>query len=130
MSSILIVDDEPEITEAIKAVAELHGHHALIADIETCRFLTELTAGTLKPDLILLDILLSGKDGRTICRDLKAHPATRHIPIIMMSAYPRAALSAHQAGAEGFIAKPFKLKELLRLINRHLPSSPATSKDN
>ena len=35
MSSILIVDDEPEITEAIKAVAELHGHHALIADIET-----------------------------------------------------------------------------------------------
>lgn len=109
---ILIVDDEASIVEAISLVLEdafevastPRGDHALAK------------AKSFKPDLILLDLLLSGSDGRSICKDLKKDTVTKAIPIIMISAHPAAREEAQEAGADDFLAKPFDANELLTSI--------------
>jgi signal transduction histidine kinase len=73
--------------------------------------------------IIVLDMLLSGSDGRQVLRTLKAQPATRAIPVIMFSAYPSAEASAWEAGADAFLAKPFEGEDLLASIARLLSAS-------
>ena len=72
------------------------------------------------PDLLLLDIWLSGWDGREICRSLKAREETKHLPIVLCSASRDGERMAREAGADGFIAKPFALDDLLATVARHL----------
>ena len=73
-----------------------------------------------KPDLILLDVLISGYDGRTICKQLKSNSATSDIPVIMFSAHPGAAASIADYGADDFIAKPFDVSNLMKKVNAQL----------
>jgi len=72
----------------------------------------------------VLDILLSGKDGRAICRKLKSQADTRHIPIVMISAHPDAEQSVTAVGADAFVAKPFAIDELLNTVAALLTSHP------
>lgn len=69
--------------------------------------------GNSKPRLIVMDMLLSGADGRDICRELKADPGTRDIPLMMISAHPDAEETCRQAGADDFLEKPFEIDVLL-----------------
>lgn len=69
------------------------------------------------PDIILLDVFLSGADGRNICQQLKKQKGTKHIPVIMISANPEAADNMHLYGADDFIHKPFEINDLLSRIN-------------
>ena len=65
--------------------------------------------------MILLDVFLSGIDGLDVCQKLKASPYTKHIPILLFSAFPRIAESAiHDYGADDFIAKPFEVGDLIK----------------
>ena len=66
--------------------------------------------------LIVLDVLLSGKDGRAICRKLKSQDETRHIPVVMISAYPDAERSSKEVGADAFVAKPFAIDDVLMTV--------------
>ncbi|HEV2832155.1 MAG TPA: response regulator, partial [Hanamia sp.] len=75
---------------------------------------------TFKPDLILLDVLISGYDGRVICKQLKANEETKHIPVIMFSAHPGAAATIADYGANDFISKPFDVDHLLRKVKEQL----------
>ncbi len=118
--AFFIIDDEPEILGAVKTVLEAQGHHVTLANIEDPQYLLKLKDDQSKPDFILLDILLSGHDGRAICRELKSDPRTSAIPIIMFSAYPNAADSALAAGANAFLSKPFGLRELLSAVKKIL----------
>jgi len=72
------------------------------------------------PDLILLDVLLSGKDGREIVKQLKSQEETKSIPIIMFSAHPSAEKTAREAGADDFVAKPFHIDFLLAVVAKYL----------
>src|SRR5579864_5322411 len=107
---ILIVDDEPDILEFLKIILEEEGY--TIVTTEKGEYLEKLANGAL-PDLILLDMLLSGKDGRDIVKHLKSQQQTRHIPVIMFSAHPSAEETAHKAGADDFVPKPFDIDVLL-----------------
>lgn len=71
-----------------------------------------------QPDLLLLDIWMSGWSGRDICLSLKSQEATRHLPIILISANNEAERIAREAGADDFIAKPFNLDEVAEKIER------------
>src|SRR5436305_14779845 len=71
------------------------------------------------PDVIILDVLLSGKDGRIICQKLKSQEDTKHIPIIMISAHPDAKQSVKAVGADNFLAKPFEMDELLMKVAQY-----------
>lgn len=117
MSKILVVDDDIDILSVMEILLTMKG------------FEVEVTAKgentfpkieTFKPDLILLDVLISGHDGRTICRKLKASKETMHIPIIMFSAHPGAAATIAEYGANDFIAKPFDVTSLLQKVNHLL----------
>jgi DNA-binding response OmpR family regulator len=108
--TILIVDDEPDILLFLEAAFGYAGYRVLTAT--TGERLFSLLARE-RPDLILLDMLLSGTDGRELTRQLKGQETTAQIPVLMISAHPRAEQEAQAAGADGFLAKPFGIKEIL-----------------
>jgi DNA-binding response OmpR family regulator len=116
---ILVVDDDPDILDAIKWMLEDAGYEVQTSDKGDYAENLHDTNGGL-PDLIILDVLLSGKDGRTICRLLKNRPDTQRIPIVMISAHPSAAGSVRSVGADDFVAKPFDIDDLLSTVERHL----------
>jgi two-component system alkaline phosphatase synthesis response regulator PhoP len=111
---ILVVDDDPGILASLQLLLEDAGYEVQTStrDGEVIQQLLQTQA----PDLILLDILLSGHDGRTICKNLKSHEDTRHIPIILMSAHPNSEAMSEEAGADSFLAKPFDMDVLLEQI--------------
>ena len=114
---ILVVDDEPDILEFLEVILEEEGYAVLTSD--KGEFLEQLHNGGL-PDLILVDVLLSGKDGREIVKHLKSQEETKPIPVIMFSAHPSAERTAREAGAEDFVAKPFEIDELLAKVAKYL----------
>lgn len=114
---ILVVDDEPDILEFLEVILEEEGYTVVTSD--KGEYLEQLHNGGL-PHLILLDVLLSGKDGREIVKYLKNQQETRHIPVIMFSAHPSAEETARQAGADDFLAKPFNIDVLLEKITHYL----------
>jgi DNA-binding response OmpR family regulator len=114
---LLVVDDEPDILEFLQIILEEEGYAVTTSD--KGEFLEQLHNGGL-PDLILVDVLLSGKDGRDIVKHLKSQEETKHIPVIMFSAHPSAEQTAREAGAEDFVAKPFEIDLLLNKIATYL----------
>lgn len=117
---LLVVDDEPDILEFLQIILEEEGYEVVTSD--KGEYLEQLHNGGL-PHLILVDVLLSGKDGREIVKFLKSQEETKHIPIIMFSAHPSAAETARQAGADDFLAKPFDIDVLLARIAHFFASS-------
>ena len=70
----------------------------------------------LHPDVILMDMLLSGADGREVCKLVKANTAISSIPVVMMSALPNAKEMCIKVGADYFIGKPFEMKDMFDAI--------------
>jgi DNA-binding response OmpR family regulator len=119
-SSILVVDDDPGILDALRFLFEDEGYRVQTSEKgDYAEALHDDNGGL--PDLIVLDILLSGKDGRDICRKLKSQADTRHIPIVMISAHPDAERSAREVGSDAFVAKPFAIDDLLQVVTSLLP---------
>ncbi len=124
-SFLLIVDDDPSILDALRFLFEDEGYRVQTSEKgDYAESLRDESGGL--PDLIVLDILLSGKDGRAICRMLKDQASTRHIPIVMISAYPDAYASAAAVGANAFVAKPFAIEEMLATVAALLPADPGS----
>lgn len=116
MGKILVADDDPAILDSIRMLLELNGY-----EVETTVDGEKIYKMEKDyPDILLLDIWMSGQDGRDICRYLKKNPLTKHIPIIMISASRDVMKSAHDANADDFIAKPFEIDELLSKINKYI----------
>jgi DNA-binding response OmpR family regulator len=112
---ILIVDDDPSILDALRFLFEDEGYRVQTSEKgDYAESLRDENGGL--PDLIVLDVLLSGKDGRTICRKLKSQEETQHIPVVMISAYPDAERSSKEVGADAFVAKPFAIDDVLATV--------------
>ena len=117
---ILVVDDEPDILEFLQIIFTEAGF--LVVTSEKGDYLEKLKHGPL-PDLVLLDMLLSGKDGREIVKHIKSQERTKHIPVIMFSAHPSAEKTALAAGADDFVEKPFDIETLLEKVQRLISPS-------
>ena len=117
MPRILVVDDDIDILSVMEVLFSMKGFDVEVTAKGENTF-PKINA--FKPDLILLDVLISGYDGRTICRQLKDDENTRHIPIIMFSAHPGAAAAISDYGADDFIAKPFDVAHLMKKVNAQL----------
>jgi len=109
---IMIADDDPGIVDAIEMLLEFEGYDVS----STVDGSTVLDMKHELPDLLLLDIWMSGEDGRDICKKLKQEPLTKNIPVIMISASRDIKESAMDAGADDFLAKPFEMNDLLKKI--------------
>ncbi len=120
MKKILIVDDDPDILEVVNLVLSTEGYatEGIIRGEDIYKSIKKD-----KPDLIVLDVLLSGNDGRNICRLLKKDKNTADIPVIMMSAQPNVKASITECGANSFISKPFSIDELLNTVNSYIGSA-------
>lgn len=115
MPKIFVIDDDKDLLKVIKSLLLKRGF-----DVSTF-FDWEIAKNAIKrfePQLILLDVFLSGIDGLDVCQKLKASPYTKHIPILLFSAFPRIAESAiHDYGADDFIAKPFEVGDLIKKVH-------------
>ncbi len=115
MKKVLVIDDDPDIVEAVQLILETGGYATICTTKgdETCQKVREY-----QPDVIILDVLLSGNDGRHICKKLKSDDRTKQIPIIMISAHPSAKNSVRECGADSFVAKPFSVDQLLGEVGK------------
>lgn len=120
MNSILVVDDDADILMAIRAVLEMDGF--LVLDTQRGDRVLEILENA-TPDLILMDIMLAGVDGREICKQLKTHPAYAHIPVVLFSASTLSFSEVMAFGANDFLSKPFDLQGLLAKVRTYLKTA-------
>jgi DNA-binding response OmpR family regulator len=121
---ILIVDDEHDFIELLQYKLAGHGYDLIVAN-DGVHALSQ--ARTLKPNLILLDILLPDLDGLSVCEILRRQPATKKIPIIFMSALTGDVTKRTATmQADDFFTKPLDLNRLERRIGEllHFESKP------
>ena len=114
---IVVVDDDRDILEFMQLTLEYEGYRVKASLDGGC--FRQLQPGNL-PDLILLDVQLSGEDGRAICRRLRANDLTKRIPIILYSAVDVGNQVRKEGYADDFIAKPFSLDTLINKVQQHL----------
>lgn len=119
-TTLLVVDDEPEINRLVARIFEKRGYRVNQA-IDGAEALSSVERD--RPDLIMLDLNLPKIDGWEVCRRLKGDPATRGIPIIMLTAAHANVDDAEIGlglGADEYVAKPFVRAVLLHNVERLL----------
>lgn len=108
---ILVVDDEPTNFDVIEALLDSYGYalHYVSSGVEAIHYFQ-----TLRPDLVLLDVMMPGLNGIEVCRQIRQLPAGHHVPIMMVTALAEADSLAHclENGANDFISKPIRAIEL------------------
>ncbi len=124
---ILIIEDDPDISESLKYNFEREGLAAVTALTGEAGLAAALNERE-PPLLIILDLMLPGMSGSELCRRLRREPATRRTPIIMLTAKASESdrVAGLDLGADDYITKPFSVRELLarvRAVMRRLDES-------
>ncbi len=116
---ILVIDDELELVKAITIRFKASGYEVTSA-FDGQEGVDK--AEEIKPDLILLDIVMPKMDGYQVCKKLKGNPETKDIPIIIFTASGQQDLEKRcmAVGGKAVIMKPFEAPELLALVNKLL----------
>jgi CheY-like chemotaxis protein len=117
---ILVVDDNPDNAHIIRDYLEARGYPITVAynGDDAIKAFSEV-----KPSLVLLDVMMPGRDGWEVCREMKQHPTLgRSVRIVMVTALDdwmnkRQAL---QTGADDFVEKPFELARLASTVERNV----------
>lgn len=114
---ILIVEDDPDISESLKYNFEREGWPAIIALTGEAGLAAALNPRD-APSLIILDLMLPGMSGTELCRRLRREPSTRRTPIIMLTAKASESdrVTGLDLGADDYITKPFSVRELLARV--------------
>jgi DNA-binding response OmpR family regulator len=117
MYRILVIDDDLDILSVVEILLSMKGYNVEVTAKGEEAF---SRIEKFKPHLILLDVLISGHDGRVICQQIKTNESTSHIPVIMFSGHPGAVASISQHGADDFLSKPFDANKLIEKIEMQL----------
>jgi len=121
MTKILVAEDERDIRDLVKFTLE-HRGYTVVSSADGLSAL-ELAASE-RPDLVLLDVRMPRMDGYEVCRQIKANPALKHIPVVFLSAKGQEAevQAGIEAGAQAYIVKPFSMDRLISQIEQTLAS--------
>ena len=112
-SHLLIIDDNEDILFMLKAMLRFKGYEITVRDsVEDIQQLVK----EIKPDAILMDMLLSGANGCDLCMQIKHDTEIANVPVIMMSAMPNADVLCASACADHFVAKPFEMDNMLSTV--------------
>ena len=112
---VLLIEDEPNIIEAISFIlsrdgwtVNTHSNGTTAVDTVHAR----------RPDVLILDVMLPGKSGYDILRELREHPETEGLPVLMLTArgQTKDREMAERAGGNAFMAKPFSNSEMLEMV--------------
>ena len=117
MNKILVVDDDIDILSLVNMILTMNNFI-----VEAISKWEEIYSkiSTFQPNLVLLDVMLGGADGRDICRNLNLDKKTESIPVVLFSANPEMAKHAKDCKAKAFIAKPFEMSTLVNTIKANL----------
>ena len=118
MKKVLIIDDDEAILEVVKIILTEAGYEVMIN--RSGDFFNRKPKKL--PGIVLLDLLLSGREGTEICKQIKSNPKTSSIPVILMSAYTSGEIeqATKDSKADGFIMKPFEIDDLKAVISKHI----------
>jgi DNA-binding response OmpR family regulator len=117
--TVLIADDEPNIVISLEYLLQREGYHVLVArDGQEALDTVDL----MRPDLVLLDVMLPKVSGFEVCQKLRANPSLNRMRILMLTAKGRdVEMSKGMAlGADAYITKPFSTQDLLAQIRAQL----------
>ena len=127
MARILVIEDEADIRQVLDYNLKSAGHEVVEAarGLDGLRLLRER-----EPDLVLLDLMLPDMPGTEVCRAIKDNPATRALPVVMLTARGEEIdrVVGFEIGADDYITKPFSVRELVLRVRavlrrRELPAS-------
>ena len=118
-ASILVVDDEPNIVLSLEFLLKQAGFR--VRTVSNGEAALAAIAQE-PPDLVLLDVMIPGRDGYAVCQEIRSNPAWRDMRIIMLTAKGR---DIHQEkalslGADDYVTKPFSTRELVERVRRML----------
>ena len=115
MARILVVEDEQDLQQVLSYNLKQAGHGAVVTKLglEGLRLAREQ-----RPDLVLLDLMLPDVSGTEVCKQLKESPATRSVPVMMLTAKGEEIdrVVGFELGADDYVVKPFSVRELLLRI--------------
>ena len=119
MTRVLVVEDEPDVAEVLSYNLQSAGYETRVCATgrEGLRLGQEI-----QPDIILLDLMLPDMPGMQVCRALKSTPATKDIPVVIVSARSDEIdrVVGFEVGADDYIVKPYSMRELLLRLRRSL----------
>ena len=113
---VLVIDDEPEITDIVEAFLTEAGYSVSSENLPTNAV---AKVKEFQPNVILLDIMMPGMDGYDVCQQIKELPDMTHVPIIFLTGKDRAddMGRSFKVGGDMFIKKPFSCERLLEIVN-------------
>ena len=113
--TIMVADDNEGILDVMRVILEENGYKTSTTNNgEDLLHLDEPL-----PDLLFLDLMLSGTNGSELCTILKSNKKTQNLPILILSANHNIAEIAETCGADGYLGKPFNIKQMLDLVELH-----------
>jgi CheY-like chemotaxis protein len=112
---IMVIEDNEDILDLIKFILENDGYE--IVSGEDSQLLGEILIH--QPDLVLMDNRLTDGLGSEFCQQLKNDPSTQHFPVVLISANTELEVLAAGSRADGFLAKPFDIKDLVAIVRRY-----------
>lgn len=115
---ILVVDDEPGITDVVRDILEFHGYPVMVAnDAQSALDLIRLQ----RPELILVDLMMPSLDGLSLAVALRHNLAAKGVPLIAISASDSAlALADRMGDFDAYISKPFETADLVATVERFM----------
>ena len=124
MQRVLVVEDEVDIADLIMFNLQRAGYEVLKAHDGIAGAETAIRE---RPDLVVLDLMLPGRDGYSVFREIRRDARTSHIPVIMLTARAQTEdrIQGLEAGADDYLTKPFSPKELVLRVNAILRRADA-----
>ena len=117
--SVLVIDDDPDVVEVVESWLKTSGYEVYTAStgkggLQKCKLL--------RPDAVILDIIMPDMDGPSVAEEIKDDPATSQIPIIFLTGAVKSSEvpKSHIVGGQYFIAKPFSGEDLLKMLRQIL----------
>ncbi len=114
---VLVIDDDLAILEVIKIILEDKGYEVNIISDST-RVMSYFDS--VMPNLVLLDFWMSGLNGRKVAALIKGRENGKRIPLIMISANHEVEKISEEVGADGFLAKPFDIDDLVNTVEKYI----------
>jgi len=121
---ILVIDDNNDLLNLLNEALTAEGYEVECAshvdNIYEC-------VRNARPGLVIVDYILEGINGGELCHQLKINPRTSHLPVVMITGYPRVLESLGSYGADHLLTKPFDLNELLAVVNDYFAGKAAVA---
>lgn len=114
MRTVLVVDDEWAVADVLEALLGDEGYRVVTASngAQALRRLDET-----RPDLVIADFMMPVLDGAGLVKALRERPDTAAIPVVLMSSLPEAAVAERCTGYQAFLRKPFRIAEVLAVLD-------------